>query len=215
MSIKMMSLVWGEDFDSLAKKLVLLSLADHANDEGYCWPSVRTIAKKSSVSERWVSSCITELEKSGWVEVSIRNGKSNYYRLTPPTGFTPELGSPLNSVSPPPPPLGSPTPPTGFTQNHKEPPFEPPAHSKQKNNPRVFTRQEVDNAKRGDEAWTPEVSESDMLPGGWDDYAEQGGVKNSEALFSSWRKFKDLTVHPYQFNRWKSWLKNEQSFHKE
>jgi hypothetical protein len=90
MSIRIMNLVWNADFDSHSKKLVLLALADNANDEGHCWPSISTIAKKASVSERWVSTCIMELSKSGWIDIFKRRGNSNYYRITPPTHFIPE-----------------------------------------------------------------------------------------------------------------------------
>ncbi|MGB5255148.1 MAG: helix-turn-helix domain-containing protein, partial [Sedimenticolaceae bacterium] len=33
-------------------KLVLMALADAADDQGVCWPSVSTLAKKCSVSTR-------------------------------------------------------------------------------------------------------------------------------------------------------------------
>ena len=35
-----------------AELLVLLALADHARDDGVCWPSIRTIAAKARVEER-------------------------------------------------------------------------------------------------------------------------------------------------------------------
>jgi Helix-turn-helix domain len=53
MSIRLMSQVW-EDvrIRSQAELLVLLALADHARDDGLCWPSMRTIAAKARIEER-------------------------------------------------------------------------------------------------------------------------------------------------------------------
>lgn len=44
MSIAIMSAVWNTYDGTPARKLVLLALADHANDEGVCWPSLGRIA---------------------------------------------------------------------------------------------------------------------------------------------------------------------------
>jgi hypothetical protein len=41
-----------------ALKLVLMALADSADEQGVCWPSIRTLAKKCTVSTRTVpTSC--------------------------------------------------------------------------------------------------------------------------------------------------------------
>ncbi len=39
MSIKAMTWAWGLAELPLRESMVLLALADNANDEGYCWPS--------------------------------------------------------------------------------------------------------------------------------------------------------------------------------
>ncbi|HGJ5882077.1 helix-turn-helix domain-containing protein [Arsenophonus sp.] len=61
-----------------ARKLVLLKLADHANDEGICWPSYESIAKQCEISKRTVIRHIAELEKQGLVQVfqRERNGQT-------------------------------------------------------------------------------------------------------------------------------------------
>lgn len=46
MSIKAMNWVWSLEDLTPAQTLVLLSLADQANDEGYCWPSRDVIASR-------------------------------------------------------------------------------------------------------------------------------------------------------------------------
>lgn len=52
MSIRVMSLIWDCDLPT-SEKMVLLVIADHADDFGKnAWPSMRTIARKASMSER-------------------------------------------------------------------------------------------------------------------------------------------------------------------
>lgn len=85
MSIKLMSEVFALSLRP-AEKLVLLALADHANDQGDAWPSVETLAKKSSTSSRTVLRILKELESSGWLtrqKRSRKNGSrtSSLYRL--------------------------------------------------------------------------------------------------------------------------------------
>ena len=53
MSIALMTKVWPMAIPS-TPKLVLLSLADQANDAGVCWPSQPQIATRCSISDRAV-----------------------------------------------------------------------------------------------------------------------------------------------------------------
>ncbi len=62
-----------------ARKLVLLKLADHANDEGICWPSYESIAKQCEISKRTVIRHITELEKQGLVQVFQRERNGHHH----------------------------------------------------------------------------------------------------------------------------------------
>lgn len=69
-------------------KLVLLVLADHADDQGFCFPSTMTIARRASVSERTLSRVLAKLEDSGYIARSRRhlangNRTSDGYLLTP------------------------------------------------------------------------------------------------------------------------------------
>lgn len=54
-------------------RLVLLSLANHANDVGQSWPSVATIAREANISERATQRALANLARSGAIEV-IRRG---------------------------------------------------------------------------------------------------------------------------------------------
>lgn len=70
--------------DALAK-LVLIDLANRANDDGECYPSVATIAKRCGISDRAVTNKIKYLVENGWVERTNRSidgiKTSNLYRL--------------------------------------------------------------------------------------------------------------------------------------
>ncbi|MEF1310688.1 helix-turn-helix domain-containing protein [Vibrio mytili] len=67
MSIKVMSYVWDIPSFKGSDKLVMLCLADHADDSGLCWPSIDTIARKSGVSPTTVKSTLKKLEVGGWL----------------------------------------------------------------------------------------------------------------------------------------------------
>lgn len=100
-------------------KLVLMALADAANDQGICWPSISTVATKCRVSDRTVRRVVQTLIARGLMVSNRRFRKdgscsSNRYqlmlgggdRLSPPpdTGVrTPcqaRQGSPDNGVTP-------------------------------------------------------------------------------------------------------------------
>jgi len=80
MSIKVMSAVWDYSRASGTPLLVLLKLADWANDDGECWPSISTIAQKCRLKdERHVKRIIHDtLERElGEVIVIPGGGKSS------------------------------------------------------------------------------------------------------------------------------------------
>lgn len=61
MSIRLMSEVWRTNLPTI-EKMVLLVIADHANDEGTeAWPSQATIASKASISIRTVQRAVNNL----------------------------------------------------------------------------------------------------------------------------------------------------------
>lgn len=79
MSIKLMTAVWDREDLSSTQKLVLLSLADWANDEGLCWPSIDRVAKKSSLKKRAVQLAIRSLEEMQFIRREEVIGKGNRY----------------------------------------------------------------------------------------------------------------------------------------
>lgn len=82
MSLRLMSAVWDLQTESHTQKLVLLALADNANDEGVCWPSIATIAKKCNLTKRSVQLQIRKLEKGRLLKVKSEPFRSNTYHLT-------------------------------------------------------------------------------------------------------------------------------------
>jgi hypothetical protein len=70
-----MSQVWEDArIGSQAELLVLLALADHARDDGLCWPSMRSIAAKARIEERSAQRIIRRLIEKGFVELVSKGG---------------------------------------------------------------------------------------------------------------------------------------------
>jgi hypothetical protein len=87
MSIKLMSSIFDLHFEKPLVKFVFIALADCANNEGECYPSIPTIAKKCSLNERQVYRSINELQKMGLISKENRchkdgRNRSNIYMIT-------------------------------------------------------------------------------------------------------------------------------------
>lgn len=83
MSTVVMAAVWPLQMQPTAKA-VLVSLADNANDQGHCWPSLATIAERTCLSRRAVIYAVAYLERAGALSrVRGGPGRSTYYVVTP------------------------------------------------------------------------------------------------------------------------------------
>ena len=82
MSTRIMALVWPMQM-SMTSKAVLVSLADNANDEGTCWPSLAYIAERTCMAVRSVQRAIVELENAGHLLVDRRDGRHSRYVVCP------------------------------------------------------------------------------------------------------------------------------------
>lgn len=138
MSIAIMAQCWPVECRQTLK-LLLLALADNADDDGLCWPSIDTIARKCCTDRRNVFRQLGELEALGQISREQRSGHSNLYHVHPipavsggntaTGGILPPVANshpPVVTVPPkgvvsPPPTRGKPA-----TQNHHEPSSEPP-----------------------------------------------------------------------------------------
>lgn len=90
-SIKIMSRVWEQPAASHTEKLILLCLADCASDEGVCWPSYATIARKCQMERSRVIEAIARFEKRGLLKKKAHkaaNGHPSSNRYTLNIGFS-------------------------------------------------------------------------------------------------------------------------------
>ncbi|EPR9203084.1 helix-turn-helix domain-containing protein, partial [Salmonella enterica subsp. enterica serovar Mbandaka] len=119
MSMNLMAKAMSIKVGNPLRKLVLIKLADNANDNGECWPSYQHIADHCECSKSAVKEHISALIKLGLMtkenRVGVNNGKgntSNVYRLhltstpvppesTPPVPPKSTGGSPKSTPVPP------------------------------------------------------------------------------------------------------------------
>lgn len=80
MSTMLMGLCWPLKMSPTLKS-VLISLADQANDQGYCWPSIATMSERTCLSERAVRGAVRALEAMGLLHTDVGAMKSNRYIL--------------------------------------------------------------------------------------------------------------------------------------
>lgn len=86
MGFRHIASVMAARLNSSKEKLVLLCLADYASDEdGQCWPAVRSLSAKAELSERAVQQSLRKLAELGLITVRRRSAEgvslTNIYRL--------------------------------------------------------------------------------------------------------------------------------------
>jgi len=96
-----MTRVWDLELPD-SQKIVLLALADCANDEGHCWPSMRTLASKCSKGERTVQGVIVKLVEAGHLTRREVPGKGCNYTVHPRNDSAPAEAAPRREVQKPP-----------------------------------------------------------------------------------------------------------------
>ena len=84
MSIKIMTAVWESSKASGSNLLLLLSLADHAGEDGACWPSVGRLAQRARLSVRQAQRGLQALANIGEIMIVGGGGrkKTNMFLLT-------------------------------------------------------------------------------------------------------------------------------------
>lgn len=75
MSVKVSSQVWEHSRHSGGDLLVMLALAEYANDYGECWPSTSAVAERCRLTPRHVKRVIDRLCDSGELRLIHRGGK--------------------------------------------------------------------------------------------------------------------------------------------
>lgn len=115
MSVRTLARVWEHSRHSGTHLLMMLAIADFADDDGRAYPAVGTLAKKCRMTPRNANLILAELRKSGELVVKPNEGPkgTNLYFIprlppeesftpTPEAGFTPEESFTLKRASPTP-----------------------------------------------------------------------------------------------------------------
>ena len=97
MSLAAMNAVFESDLP-LAERMVMLVIADHADEKGECWPSIQRLTERSGMSDRGVQKVLAKLVERGVLTRVSGNGRthSNRYRIA----LNPEPSSPLSKENP-------------------------------------------------------------------------------------------------------------------
>lgn len=131
MSMSLMAKAMGVKVGNSLRKLVLIKLADNANDKGECWPSYQHIADQCECSKSAVRNHIDALEDMGLLKrenrVGVNNGKGNtsnvYYLNLDVTPMPPKSTGVCHEIAPPMPSDGTPPMPSDGTRTSHS--FEP------------------------------------------------------------------------------------------
>ena len=77
-----MTLAWAVGLPS-SEKLVLLALADCANDEGRCWPGLASLCHKTGMCKRTLQEALRKLDSAGHITRVENPGKGMNYTVHP------------------------------------------------------------------------------------------------------------------------------------
>lgn len=69
-----MSMVWAKGPTKPADRLMLLALADNADDCGLAWPGMERLAAKCCVTTNAARRTVRRLEEAGWVSTVTGGG---------------------------------------------------------------------------------------------------------------------------------------------
>lgn len=72
MSLRAMTWAWTQDTLSSGERLVLLALADHAGEDGECWPQTARLAEKCALDRKTVQRHLIALHERGVVTKLFR-----------------------------------------------------------------------------------------------------------------------------------------------
>jgi hypothetical protein len=90
MSIEVMSSVWKYSRQKGSARLLLLAIADSANESGEAWPGIRSLAKKCATTDRNIQKLIKQIEAAGELLVvegggmETPNGPTNKFIVVTP-----------------------------------------------------------------------------------------------------------------------------------
>lgn len=84
MSIRLMSEIFESETLGPTQRLIMLALADHADDEGRCYPSIARLCQRTGLSERAVRNNLRKLEEQGYLhtEKGVGRGGTSLYSVS-------------------------------------------------------------------------------------------------------------------------------------
>ena len=90
---------WAWQQKALKSKLVLMALADYADDKGECFPSQKKLAKKCELSRSTINVHLQYLVSAGLISIENRSNsqgrrRASLYRLA--LNQSPEFGLPMS-----------------------------------------------------------------------------------------------------------------------
>ena len=97
MSIKIMNAVWHLSKQKGTPLLLMIAIADNANDNGEAWPGIEYLARKIRMSERQTQRLVRDLEKTDELIVERGGGRGNAHRYFILVGKSPEEVAALKS----------------------------------------------------------------------------------------------------------------------
>ncbi|EPB0882439.1 helix-turn-helix domain-containing protein [Yersinia enterocolitica] len=176
------------------RKLILVKLADNANDQGECWPSYGNIAHLCECSKSAVKSHITALIEMGIVKkenrLGVNNGKGNtsnvyYLNISNEIPVPPKSTAPVPSESTPmfsgdlpvPPKSTAPVPSESTRISHS---FEPVIESVIEPNNTLAPSGDDAPAKRIKNDYSAEFETA------WANYPKREGSNSKPAAFKCW-----------------------------
>ncbi|WP_336724690.1 helix-turn-helix domain-containing protein [Achromobacter ruhlandii] len=198
MSTIVMSACWPIQTKTAVQKAVLMSMADNANDEGVCWPSISYIVMRTCAGERTVQDAIKWLIKHGAITASGRTGRSTVYTVTPAKFAPPQdmhprsIRTPADSA----PPQDSHLTPAAAAPPPPQQPRPTPANAAPRT---VIEPKEEPSRNRQGGASAPDVSEAQ---GKKSTAKGEGGLKSGDTL-----GVKDLVAEGVERQHAQDWLK--------
>jgi len=174
MSVKVMSMVWEHGPAKASERLMLLAIADHADDSGAAFPGVERLARKCCVTLRPAQNTIRALERDGWMTVEVGGGRNNtnHYQIN------------LDRLTTPPTPLST-APPLGSTGN-------PAVHD---GNPAVLMQEtplstapepSVEPSVEPVLAFSAMTTAIDLFDTFWSEYPRDGRVESKKETRAAW-----------------------------
>lgn len=87
MSNAMLTAVFDRSRTRNGARLVMLALADRANESGRAWPSISDLMRRTALSRGAIHAALKQAQRLGELEVSLFSGPRlcNVYKIKPPT----------------------------------------------------------------------------------------------------------------------------------